>query len=135
MNKTQQIYTEYQKIQKIIKSAYNWDDYDSETQKWLGNYLSKTSNGHRKLYNSAETIRFVCQQWLDKWIANARIDKFNKVWMDLTWYWLKGQYKKRKRFIYMFYAIYQDMVAKLDDLDGGPDHPEPGMHVTGFGSR
>ena len=134
MNDIEKIYREYQKIQKIINSAINISDYDPDTEYWLRNHYKKINNGYNHVYVSAETIRGICQQWINKVIEENKIDRFNKGWMDLTWFGLQGKYRRRKNFMMMFYTIYYDMVDKLDNLDGGLDREDNRIPVAGFRS-
>lgn len=121
MNDITNLYQEYLKIQKIIKSSYNIEEYDDDTKEWLKSHYKRTFNGYVSVYLPTSAIRNICQGWIDKIIMENEINRFPKVWIDLVYFFLKGQYKQRRNFMNMFYTIYYDMVAKLDSLDGGPD--------------
>lgn len=131
MNDITNLYQEYLKIQKIIKSSYNIEEYDDDTKAWLESHYKRTFNGYVKVYLPISTIRNICQDWIDKIIAENKISRFSKGWIDLLFFGIKGKFKERKKFLSMFYAIYYDMASKLDLLDGGPD-TEVKTTTTGF---
>jgi len=133
MNDNIQIYQEYLKIKKIIKSSYDFENYnDPELYRWLNQHYRKNFNGTCQVYTPISTIRSICQNWVDRVIEENKISRFNHSWMDLLLFWFKGKYKERKRFLQMFYAIYMDMTSLLDELDGGPDQQENNIRTSGF---
>ena len=121
MNDISKLYQEYLKIRKIIKSSYDIDGYDDDVKKWMEPRYKRTFNGYASVYLPIRIIRDICQDWIDKIIAENKIDRFPKGWMDLIYFGLKGKYKERKNFMGMFYTIYYRMAADLDALDDGPD--------------
>jgi len=131
MNDTGSLYQEYLKIQKIIKSTYDIDGYDDDVKKWLESRYKRIFNGYAKVYVSITDVRDICQGWIDKIVAENRIGRYPKGWIDLILFGLKGQYRKRKRFMSMFYTIYYDMASKLDALDGGTN-AEVKANAPGF---
>ena len=101
MNDITNLYQEYLKIQKIIKSSYNIEEYDDDTKEWLKSHYKRTFNGYVSVYLPTSAIRNICQGWIDKIIMENEINRFPKVWIDLVYFFLKGQYKQRRNFMHM----------------------------------
>ena len=103
--------------------------------------ISKTYTEHkvRELKWDMGDLRSYCQMWLDN--IRFRQDISQRSWMcDKIKYFFKGQLKQRIRWIQTFTIIYGDLVARLDDIDGGveknqQDKQTPQQQIIGFANN
>lgn len=105
------LYKAWQKINQLIRGAKNRRQKD------------------------IHVLRNLCQTWLDDVRYREHVPTRGFRW-DQFKYWIRGKYKQRKDFLYLFGLISWEMCAGLDEIDGGPDQEQEVQHsYIGFNHR